>query len=138
MRFNLALPADTHKATMYLAELIEKQSLVEVKKISPKRSLSQNAYLHLTFGIFGLETGYEAAESKVIYKREANPQIYVYEKNGQKFMRSSADLTIKEMTDSIDKWRKYAAEHGVYIPAPGDDEKLRYWGNEIERSGKYL
>lgn len=138
MKFNLQSQEEAVKAFEYLSELSGRHVLVDIKKVSPVRSLSQNAYLHVTLQIFGLEKGYEAQEAKVIYKREANPEIYVYEKNGAKFMKSSADLTTKEMSDSIDKWRKFAAEQGVDIPAPGDEEALTYYGNLIEKEGKYL
>lgn len=138
MRFNTAIPYEAKRASEYLRRLHEKKNIVEVKRVSPVRSLSQNSYLHLTFSVFGLELGYEAAEAKVIYKRLVNPELYIYKKNGQVFLRSSAELTTKEMSDSIEKWRKYAAEQGIDIPAPGDDEALRYWENEIEREGKYL
>lgn len=138
MRFNTAIPYEAKRASEYLKRLYEKKNIVEVKKVSKTRSLNQNSYLHLTFSIFGLELGYEASEAKTIYKRLANPELYIYEKNGQAFLRSSAELTTKEMSDSIEKWRKYAAEQGVDIPAPGDDEALRYWGNAIETQGKYL
>lgn len=138
MRYNLTLPVEAEKALDRLTELVGKGAEVEIKHVRKVRSLQQNAFLHLTFGIFGLATGYDVAESKVIYKRLANPELYIYEKNGQMFLKSSAGLTTKEMSDSIDKWRKYAAEQGVDIPAPNDEEALRYWGNQIEQEGKWL
>ncbi len=138
MKFNTAIPYEAKRASEYLRRLHEKKNIVEVKRVSPVRSLSQNSYLHVTFSIFGLESGYEASEAKTIYKRDVNPALFVYKKNGILFLRSTATLTTKEMSDSIEKWRKYAAEQGIDIPAPGDDEALRYWENEIEREGKYL
>lgn len=138
MRYDLSSLVESDKAFTYLTELVGKEAIVEIKHVRKTRSLLQNNYLHLTFEIFGLESGYDAQESKVIYKRLVNPEIYVYEKNGQVFLKSSTKLTTKEMSDSIDKWRKYAAEQGINIPAPNDDEALRYWGNQIEREGKWL
>lgn len=138
MKYNLASTVERDKAFQYLTELSAIECVVEVKKVNPKRSLLQNNYLHLTFGIFGMETGYDVHEAKTIYKRIANPEIYIYEKKGQKFLRSSADLTTKEMTDSIDRWRKYAGENGVEIPPPENEEALRHWENVIETSGGML
>lgn len=138
MKYNLADSKEAGQAFAYLVQLTEKKVIAELKRVMPQRSLSQNNYLHLTFGIFGSELGYEAQEAKVIYKRLANPEIYVYSKNGQTFLKSTAELTTKEMSDSIDKWRKYAAEQGVDIPAPENEEALRYWENQIETMGKYL
>jgi hypothetical protein len=138
VKFDLKSIAEANKAFEYLTELVGKEALAEVKKISPARSIKQNAYLHLTFSIFGMELGYEASEAKVIYKRLANPELYIYEKNNQTFLKSSRDLSTKEMSDSIDKWRKYASEQGVDIPAPENQEALMYWENQIETMGKYL
>ena len=138
MRYDLSKESDMSSAADYLAKLAASHSTVNITKVNPKRSLNQNAYLHLTFGIFGLETGWSIAESKIIYKRYACPRLYLYEKGGIPFVKSSADLDTKEMTDSIDMWRKYASEQGVHIPLPGEDEALTAWGNRIEQEGKYL
>lgn len=137
MKYALSNKEEAEKAFTYLTELTGKESMVEIIKVSPKRSLNQNSYLHVTFGIFALETGYTTDEAKTIYKRLANPAIYVYKKNDQTFLRSSADLTVSEMTTSIERWRKYGAEQSVIIPAPNDNKALMYWENQIQTQGKY-
>ena len=138
MKYDTKNIKEATEAFEYLTKLSGQEALVEVKKINPKRSLNQNSYLHLTFGIFGLETGYSLEEAKTIYKRYANPSIYVYEKNGAKFLRSSADLDTQEMTITIDKWREYAQENGVYIPPPENLEELRSLENEIDKQSFYI
>jgi len=135
MKYNLADPKELEKAADYLSKLSSKECIAEIKEVRKNRSLRQNAYLHLTFGIFGLELGYDTAEAKMIYKRYACPELYVYKKNGIPFVKSSADLDVKQMTDSIEKWRKYAAEAGVDIPAPNNQEALMYYQNRIEQEG---
>jgi hypothetical protein len=138
VKYNTDKIEEATAAFVYLTDLVGKHALVEVKKISPTRSLRQNAYLHLTFGIFGLETGYDIQEAKTIYKRVVNPNLYTYEKNGNKFLKSSKYLTTEEMTISIDRWRKYAGEQGIEIPTPIDKEALMAWENRIEQEGKLL
>ncbi len=138
MKYNLQSTTERNNAFQYLTDLSATECLVEVKKINPKRSLKQNSYIHLTFGIFGMETGYTSTEAKTIFKRIANPEIFIYEKKGQKFLRSSADLDTKEMTQAIDKWRKYAGENGVEIPPPENEESIRHWQNIIEQNGGLL
>jgi hypothetical protein len=138
VKFNTASQSEAGKALTYLLDLTQKKGVIEVKKVSPRRSNQQNKYLHVTFGIFGLETGYDLQEAKTIYKRQANPNIYTYKKNGQVFLRSSADLSTAEMSDSIEKWRKYAAEQGIDIPSPSDEQALLWWENQIETQGKWL
>jgi hypothetical protein len=78
-----------------------------------QRSNAQNRYLHLLFSLFGIELGYTLAESKVIVKRACG--LY-YEKKGEKFIISTATLTEDQMSIFIDKFKKFAAEQGVYLP----------------------
>lgn len=138
MKLNLAIPNEATKAKAYFNQLLDKKSLVEVRKLSPGRTLTQNAYLHLIIGAFGLHFGYRLDEAKTIYKREANPNIYVYEKNGAMFLRSSADLSKEEMAASIDSFLRYSAEAGYTLPLATDQGWLREIENEIERSKYYL
>jgi hypothetical protein len=140
MKLNTAIPKEAEKARSYLDCLLQKKSLVEVKRLSPTRSLSQNAYLHLTFQIFAVQYGEPSvtAVKSIHYKKYANPDIYIAKsKEGDLFLRSSADLTVEETTRSIENWRAYAGENGIDIPLPGDEEKLRYYENEIEKEGRW-
>lgn len=137
MKFNLAVKAEKSEAHRYFITLFNKKSLVEIKKISPKRTLSQNSYLHLIIGAFGNHFGYTLAEAKIVYK-EINRSIYLYEKKGRKFLRSSADLTKEEMAKSIDTFRQKSAEQGYELPLATDQEWLRQISNEIEGARYYL
>lgn len=138
MKFNLSIPLEAQKAEGYFKTLCEKKNIVELKRVSPKRSLNQNSYLHLLIGAFAQHFGYRLEEAKTIYKRDANPDLYVYEKNGAKFLRSSADLSTEEMAKSIDRFMQYSAEAGYALPLATDQEWLRAVENEIERSKYYL
>ena len=138
MKYNTVNRDEAIEAFNYLTQLTGREAIVEVKRVSPGRSLQQNAYYHLLLGIFGLEFGWSIEEAKVLHKREVSPTIFVYEKNGVKFLRSSADLDSKEMSDSIEQLKKYSAEHGLELPDAEDDNKLRFYENMIEREGKYL
>lgn len=138
MRYKTDDHEEAKQAFEYLTKLVGKHAVVEVKEVRSKRTLNQNSYYHLLLGIFGLEFGWSIEEAKTLHKREVSPTIFVYEKNGRKFLRSSADLDSKEMTNAIDQLKKYAGEHGLELPDAGDDEKLRYYGNLIEQQGQYL
>lgn len=139
MKYNLAIKAEKSKAMSYFMTLANKKSLVEVKKLHPTRTLSQNSYLHLIIGAFGNHFGYTLEEAKIIYK-QINAGIYVYEVEGKlpnmrtKFMRSSADLNKEEMAKSIDRFREQSAEWGCELPLATDQEWLRQISNEIEGS----
>lgn len=138
MKYNTAIPEEKKAALSYAMKLINKKQIVSITKVSPKRTLAQNNYLHLIIAYFGLETGYLPHEAKTVFKREANPDIFVYEKNGTKFLKSSADLTKEEMAKAIDRFIIFAAEQNVDIPPATDPEWLRQIENEIERSRYYL
>ena len=137
MKFNLANKPEAERAFEYLSELVGKESLAEVKKISPTRSLNQNSYLHLIISAFGVHFGYTLDEAKIIYK-EINKSLYQYDKKGRTFYRSSADLTKEEMAESIDKFMQKSAEAGYPLPLATDQGWLREISNAIESSKYYL
>lgn len=137
MKYNFAIPAEVTRAREYLHQLIENKSLAEVKKVSPKRSLNQNSYLHLLLQGFGSHFGYSLPEAKLIYK-EINGNIYSYKKKDRVFYRSSADLTKEEMTNSIERFREESAKAGYPLPSATDQGWLRELENTIELNEKYL
>jgi hypothetical protein len=100
MKYKLSVPTEVPKAYAYIAKLVMAGDVVEIKKVSPKRTLNQNAYLHLLLGAFGNHFGYTVDEAKLIYK-EINGDIYKYEKDirGKHwvFYHSSANLTKEQM-----------------------------------------
>lgn len=133
MKYRLSNPDELKQAWEYLSKLTGQEAIVEIKKVNPNRSLKQNSYYHLILGIFGLEFGWTVEEAKILHKREVSPQIFIYDKKGKKFVRSSADLTTKEMTDAIEQLRKYSADNGLYLPSPNEDEMIRHYENIIEK-----
>ena len=57
MKLDLSKPFDLQRAKEYFNKLVESESKIELKKYSPKRSLSQNAYLHVLFQVYCLRNG---------------------------------------------------------------------------------
>jgi hypothetical protein len=134
MKYDLSSLDETNEAFEYLTKLGGKESIVEIKKVSPGRSLSQNNYLHLILTAFGDHFGYELEEAKAVYKY-INADIYRHKKKDfpYPFWRSSADLTKDEMTASIDKFRLVSAQHGCELPLAIDQDWLRRIENDHER-----
>ena len=137
MIFNASNEFDIQRAKERLGCLIEKKKTFEITEKKPKRTYSQNNYIHLLFAWFALEYG-ETPEyvKQDIFKKLVNPQIFLTEyvnyKTGEvrEAWRSTADLNTKEMTTAIDNFRDYASkEAGIYLPTPDDLISL----NEIER-----
>lgn len=136
MKYNLKEQFDTKKAKTYLDKLIEKGSKIELKEIRPSRSLSQNSYLHVCLSLYGIEFGYTLNEAKTDLKRMYG---LVYEKGGKKYLRSTADLDSKELTEFIEYIRDVAAKNNCYIPSSEEYLLNKFTTDrEIERNKNYL
>lgn len=75
---------------------------------------------------------------KTLNKRDIASNIYVYYKQDMPFIKSSAKLDNKQMSDSVEQLKKYASEQDLVLPEPNDTEALAYWDNQIENNSKYL
>lgn len=144
MKFNTAIKEQKAEAFRYFMRLANKHQVIEVKKVSPGRTLSQNSYLHLLIGYLAAELGEEDPSAVVppelikdVYKM-VNKSIYYREHElfGVRFKspRSSADLSVDEMTQTIDNFRKWSAEQGYPLPAATDKAWLIEIENTIEQS----
>ena len=109
-----------------------------------RRTLNQNSYLHAILGVLALETGNSLEVVKLeIFKKRVNPDLFVRTKRDPvlgdiEVVRSSRDLTKEEMSIAIDRYQKFCAENGVFLPEPGDEELLRQIEFEMGRAAKYL
>lgn len=121
---------------------ISKGKLVELKAKYPKRSVSQNSYLHLILTWFGLETGYTAEEVKQeVFKKHVNPALFYegeFEGKIKGFKierwRSTSNLDTAEMTLAIDRFRNFSSQElGIYLPEPNDLSLIQELENEISK-----
>lgn len=126
--------------------LYEKKGIVELTEKKPRRTMSQNAYLHAALSYFGLQTGYSLAEVKRWYFKETcNPELFIREKEDtlnaetRKVLRSSNDLTTEEMTLAIERFRNWASQKaGVYIPSPEEHRLIEQMEIEVQRGKQWL
>lgn len=137
MKFDTNVTLERKAAMSYFMGLVNRRKLVEVKKVSPNRSLKQNAYLHLILGYLGMQIGEDVEVVKDIYKM-VNKGIYYREHTvfevRFKTPISSRDLTVEEMTASIENFRKWSAEKGYPLPSAAEKGWLLEIEKEIERS----
>ena len=109
-----------------------------------RRTNPQNAYLHVAIGILAMETGNSMESIKQeVFKRKVNPDLFIVEKNDPilghiQTLRSSRDLDKEEMSTAIDRYLKFCADNGVYIPSPEDEDMLREAEYEIAKIERYL
>jgi hypothetical protein len=144
MIFDLSNEYDIPKYKEYVNKLYSKKAIVEVKEKHPKRSLSQNNYLHLILSYFGSEYGCSLDEVKINFYKSVNNDLYKREKvnkrgNKIEYLRSSRELTTDEMKLSIEKFRNWSSSvAGIYLPSPNEEQMLLYIQQEIERNKEYL
>lgn len=118
MKYDLSKKSERELAFSKFAYYSEKGKRIELKVWKAKRSNPQNSYLHVCLGLIAQKTGYTLEEAKSVIKRQFG-RYMVYEKNGEKFLTSTADLDTKQLTDFIDFIRHTASETlGIYIPTP--------------------
>lgn len=126
-----------------LDNLMEKGAVVEMTE-KAFRSLNQNRYLHLLIGVVAIETGNTLEDAKTYYfKKVVNPdlfQVYVKDNMGNTIdrLRSTAELTKEEMSMAIDRFKRWGAENGIYMPNPDDESLLKAIEIEMGRMKSYL
>ena len=145
MIYNLHSPLECDNARFRLEALIKRGGVVEITEKKPKRSINQNNYLHLCLAYFAAQTGNTLEWVKQqYYKKLCNPDIFIGERYDQylgkvKYVRSSAELTTQEMTESIERFRNWSAsEAGIYLAEPNEDARLAAMQVEVERYKQYL
>ena len=103
----------------------------------PKRSASQNAYLHVCISIYAIELGYTLEEAKTLLKRMCH--FMVYEKNGYKFIKKTSGMSSNELTDFIEWIRNHSAQQGIDIPTSEEYNSNRHnIDMEIAKQKQYL
>jgi len=130
---------EANQARVKLEALIAKNKVIELKEKRKKRTLPQNAYMHVLFGLYAVETGYTAAEAKTVLKREC-AQLMIYEKNGEKFLKGTSELSKDECQVFIDWLLKFAAEQGIHLPS-SEQEYLDNQDNidiQLDRNQGYI
>ena len=144
MLYDLSKAVDVDRIRVKLEYDIAHKRLVsyERKEIRTKR---QNSYLHLILGAVAVETGNTLDYVKQEYfKALVNPALFVRQiedtflHQQRNMLRSSRDLSTEEMSMAIDRFKKWAAENGIYLPEPGDEDRLREIALEMARQERYL
>lgn len=134
MRYNLSIQQNALAAKEQLKHLIKKGAKIELTEKRSRRTIPQNAYLHLILSWWGLEYGYTLEESKQYFK-ELNKDYYYYEKKGKTFVRSTSGIDTKEMTVHIEKFRDWSAQNGLYLPAPNEQQQIDSMINQLNIYG---
>jgi len=120
MKYNLDNEFERNQAKVRLKKLFDERKRVDITEVSPKRTLSQNAYLHVCITLFAIEFGWTREEAKTQLKKLCPFMRYekINSKSGNKavFMKQTSMLDKKEMTDFIEWIREFCGKQGCYIP----------------------
>lgn len=123
--------------------LMEKGAVVEMTE-KAFRSPNQNRYLHLLIGVVAIETGNTLEDAKKWYFKETcNPDLFHVQHRDKMgncidHIRSTAELTKEEMSTAIDRFKRWGAENGIYMPNPDDASLLKAIEIEMGRMKAYL
>jgi hypothetical protein len=146
MIYNLVNEIERQQAKDRLDWLISKNKRIEVKELRGKRTTPQNAYLHLLLSFFALEVG-ETLEfiKQDIFKKKVNSDLFKTERKNPKSgkiredWRSSAELSTKELTDAIDRFKNWSVKHtGIRLPEANEQQFLDYIQNEIDKNKQWI
>ena len=143
MMYNLSTPLDRERFAARANALLQKGSVIELTE-KTLRSHNQNSYLHLIIGVIAMETGVSLEYAKREYfKKLVNRDLFIRKEQDRfsgeiEVIRSSADLTIEEMSIAIDRFKRWGAENGFYLPSPEDKDMLKYIEIEMGRMRQYL
>ena len=123
--------------------LLVKGAVVELTE-KAFRSPNQNRYLHLLIGVVAIETGNTLEDAKKWYFKETcNPDLFHVQHRDKMgncidHIRSTAELTKEEMSTAIDRFKRWGAENGIYMPNPDDASLLKAIEIEMGRMKSYL
>lgn len=144
MLYDLKNPLDRERFKRRCNALFKKQGIVELSE-RVKRSNQSNRYLHLLLGYLAMETGNSLDYAKeIFYKRAANAEIFVREKEDEllgkiEYLRSSAELTQEEFSLSVDRLRDWSSQTaGIYLPSPNEEQFLESIEYEMSRQQRWM
>lgn len=145
MVYDTSNPLDKANFLLRAKKLAESGKIIELTEKKPRRTLSQNSYMHVTIAYFASQYGCTTEWAKQRYfKQLVNPELFVREKDDEflgrvKCLRSSADLDVSEMSLAIDRWRNWCSmEASIYIPSADEAILIQQMEIEIERNKEFL
>lgn len=143
MQYDLSSDCQRNAFLSRVNNLVRKGVVVELTE-KTFRSRNQNSYLHLLLGVVAMETGNTLEYCKEWYfKRLCNKDLFVFSRDDKyagkvEVIRSTADLTKEEMSIAIDRFKRWGAENGIYMPSPDDESLLRSIEIEMGRIKSYI
>lgn len=144
MMYDLTKELDRQRFSQRTAHLLEKKSKVEMSE-KTFRTGNQNRYLHLILGVVAMESGEDSLKyvKEEYFKKMVNADIFCIEREDKylgkvKRTISSADVSVEQMSVAIERFKRWAASEGIYLPDPEDKERLMEIEMELDRMKRYI
>ncbi len=144
MVYDLNTEFDRKRFFTRVKQLLDNKKTVELTDAS-RRTYKQNNYLHTIIAYFALQCGMTKKEAKEdIYKKMCNKELFVRKVFNRRLgmevevLRSSRELTAEEMSLSIERFRNWSAEQGIYLASPDEKNYLEVMALEIEHNKEWL
>lgn len=152
MNYDLSIKDERRRFVKRANALLLKQRTNVSLTDESNRTLNQNSYLHVLCRVLAMDTGVTENYAKQIYfKRIANPEIFVsvtrdpVTSEAISYVKSTADITITDMSKAIDSFLMWASENGYNLPQASlnedgslswksDDDKEAFHRAQIETS----
>jgi len=123
--YNLSAEYDRNAFNQRCEALMNAGDVIRLERVPKPPTGNQNRFYWALIGIISDATGFSTDEAHTVCKREAG-LYYTKEANRKhKFLRSTADLDTKEMSDYIEKVREIGTAIGCYMPTA--DEYVQNW-----------
>lgn len=142
-QYNLADELQRRQFAKRVVSLLEKKAVVEMgEKLF--RSPKQNKYLHLLIGVVAMETGNSLEDAKRVYFKDVCNHDLFHQLKADRMgnvidhVRSTAELTKEEMTTAIERFKRWGAQNGIYLPNADEKGLLREIEIEMGRLKDYI
>lgn len=134
-KYDLSNEYDKKAASFKFQKLMEKGKYIDLTEKRQARTIQQNKYLHIVFGVIAMEYGLTMDETKQLMKVKFGEK---YSKKSHEFVKSTADYNTLEMTIFIEKMRDFFAVEGLYIPSPDESTIINQVSRDMDKSKQYL
>jgi len=137
MKYDLSITRDRLEFINKTSRVIHEGVKVELTKTRKKRTVKQNAYLHIVFNLWAINYGDTLLEAKTDLKRDYG---MFYTKNGKRYLKSTADLNTKELSTFIEWIRNRAAKEGDFYICTAEEYLIDQFNidKEIQSNRQYL
>lgn len=118
-------PEDARTVRARLARWAKRRVYVSVSLEPKRRSLTQNAYLWgVVYRTIAEWSGHDDEEIHAAMKDMfIVPKPMILPNGVEIERRSTADLDSADFSEYVSKVKRFAAENGLYIPEPNEEEK---------------